>query len=94
VSAARTVEVALARGENRSGRNAGRAGGMGMSVRLKFALCAVAIGGLLWWNPIYGMPRWLGWPLFVGAVYLLGEGAEAFVKAIRRGQTLADRTHE
>ncbi len=68
---------------------------MGMSaVRLKFALYAVAIGGLLWWNPIYGMPRWLGLPLFVGVVYLLGEGVEALVKAIRRGRTLADRTPE
>jgi hypothetical protein len=64
------------------------------SARLRFVLYSVAIVALVWWNPIYGLPRWLGWPLFVGVVYVLGEGVDALVRAIRRQREVADRSPE
>jgi hypothetical protein len=63
-----------------------------MTSRVKLVLFAVAVGVLLWWSPIYGLPRWLGWPLFAGAVYLAGALLDAFVKAIRRQRPAGRRS--
>ena len=61
---------------------------------LKYVPYAVVAVALVWWNPYYGMPWWLDWPLFVGLVYAAGECVDALIKAIRRRRAFSGRSAE